>query len=136
MGGGLFAGLVLWSVYAVQFLFPSMRKPPTRKVFVATTDKILVGDSYKFNDLKGNKIAIVNTGKEYIALSTKCTHLGCTVIWKKSENVFYCPCHDGYFDAEGKVIKGPPPKPLNKYKVEVVDQAIYLHVEEVYSERV
>jgi cytochrome b6-f complex iron-sulfur subunit len=136
MGSGLFAGLIFWSVYAIQFLFPSMRTPPTRKVFVAMKDKILTGDSYKFNDLKGNKITIVNTGKEYIALSTKCTHLGCQVLWKNSESVFYCPCHDGYFDAQGKVMKGPPPKPLNTYKVEVVDQAIYIHVDEVYSERV
>lgn len=136
MGSSLLAGLVLWSAYAIQFLFPSTRKSPTRKVFVAMKDKIRAGDSYKFKDLKGNEITIVNTGKEYIALSTRCTHLGCQVLWRNEDNVFYCPCHDGYFDAQGKVLKGPPPKPLNSYKVEVVDQAIYIHVDEVLSERV
>ncbi len=135
MGTSLFAGMTLLSVYVVQFLFPAANKNPTRKVYITTTDKILPGQSFKFKDLKGSQITITNTGKEFTALSTKCTHLGCQVHWKKDEKVFYCPCHEGYFSPTGEVLKGPPPKPLDSYKVEVVDRAIYIHVDEVFSGR-
>jgi cytochrome b6-f complex iron-sulfur subunit len=53
------------------------------------------------------------------AFSLVCTHLACTVTWKPERNVFYCPCHDGFFDADGKVLSGPPPSPLERWKVEV-----------------
>jgi Rieske Fe-S protein len=136
MGASLFAGLALLAYYIAQFLFPPGRGIPTRKIYITTIDKISPGSSFKFRDLKGQEITVTNTGDEFIALSTKCTHLGCQVHWKKDEKVFFCPCHDGYFDAQGAVLKGPPPKPLNSYKVEVVDKAIYIHVDEVWKRNV
>jgi len=56
-------------------------------------------------------------GKEVIALSNECTHLGCPVRYKKEKKHFACPCHGGVFDLEGKRIEGPPPRPLNRYTV-------------------
>lgn len=53
------------------------------------------------------------------AFSLVCTHLACTVIWNGEKKEFYCPCHDGIFDGEGKVLSGPPPAPLERWKVEV-----------------
>ena len=53
------------------------------------------------------------------AFSLVCTHLACTVTWKAEKREFYCPCHDGFFDSEGKVLSGPPPSPLERWKVEV-----------------
>jgi cytochrome b6-f complex iron-sulfur subunit len=53
------------------------------------------------------------------AFSLVCTHLACTVSWNPEKKNFYCPCHEGLFDAEGRVISGPPPAPLERLKVEV-----------------
>ncbi|HYB19798.1 MAG TPA: ubiquinol-cytochrome c reductase iron-sulfur subunit, partial [Thermodesulfobacteriota bacterium] len=53
------------------------------------------------------------------AFSLVCTHLACTVTWRPERNEFYCPCHDGSFDPEGQVINGPPPRPLERWKVEI-----------------
>ena len=133
MGSSLLASMALLSYYVIQFLLPAPNKNPTRKIYITTTDKILPGNSFKFTDLKGGRITVTNTGSEFIALSTKCTHLGCQVHWKKDQKTFYCPCHDGYFNSKGEVLKGPPPAPLDTYKVEVVDKAIYIHVDEVLS---
>lgn len=132
MGASLLASLALLVYYVAQFLFPSANENPTRKIYITTTDKIAPGKSYTFRDLKGARITVTNTGEEFIALSTKCTHLGCQVHWKKDEQVFFCPCHEGYFSPRGEVLKGPPPAPLNSYKVEVVDKAIYIYVDEVF----
>ncbi len=63
---------------------------------------------------------------EVIAVSAGCTHLGCIVTWDEESKIFKCPCHDGRFDAEGKVISGPPPRPLERHKTKVEDGRILL----------
>jgi Rieske Fe-S protein len=63
---------------------------------------------------------------EVIAISAGCTHLGCIVTWDEESKIFKCPCHDGRYDAEGKVISGPPPAPLQRHKTKVEDGRILL----------
>ena len=48
------------------------------------------------------------------ALSATCTHLGCQVRWDPPSTCFRCPCHGGVFDAQGRVVSGPPPRPLDR----------------------
>jgi Rieske Fe-S protein len=48
------------------------------------------------------------------ALSTSCTHLGCGVAWNAERKAFLCPCHGGVYGADGRVLAGPPPRPLAK----------------------
>ncbi|MDO8691905.1 MAG: ubiquinol-cytochrome c reductase iron-sulfur subunit [Dehalococcoidia bacterium] len=50
----------------------------------------------------------------------RCTHLGCAYNWDPQGKQFGCPCHGAVFDLSGKVIAGPPPRPLDtlEYKVE------------------
>ena len=49
------------------------------------------------------------------ALSAKCTHEGCTVQYVPGDGVIWCACHNGRFDLEGRVLAGPPPRPLEKH---------------------
>ncbi len=51
--------------------------------------------------------------------SPLCTHLGCGYRWDRSEETFKCPCHNSVFDIEGKVLKGPAPRPLDTLPVKV-----------------
>jgi Rieske Fe-S protein len=51
--------------------------------------------------------------KNVHALSATCTHLGCQVRWDTETTTFRCPCHGGVFDAQGNVVAGPPPRPLD-----------------------
>jgi Rieske Fe-S protein len=60
---------------------------------------------------------------EYIAISTRCAHLGCPVRFVPAAGNFICPCHGGVYDFEGKVIGGPPVRPLDRFQTRVVDQA-------------
>jgi cytochrome b6-f complex iron-sulfur subunit len=53
----------------------------------------------------------------FLALSRKCTHLGCTVPWVPKENKFVCPCHASAFDIGGQVISPPAPRALDIYAV-------------------
>jgi cytochrome b6-f complex iron-sulfur subunit len=49
------------------------------------------------------------------AISAKCTHEGCTVQFVPGESVIWCACHNGRFDLDGRVLAGPPPRPLVRY---------------------
>ena len=53
----------------------------------------------------------------FLALSRKCTHLGCTVPWVEKEKKFACPCHASTFDIAGNVINSPAPRALDIYPV-------------------
>jgi Rieske Fe-S protein len=53
------------------------------------------------------------------ALSATCTHLGCQVHWDAREKHFLCPCHGGVYDSAGKVLAGPPPRPLDSVDARV-----------------
>jgi Rieske Fe-S protein len=46
------------------------------------------------------------------AMSATCTHLGCQVRWEAKDKKFRCPCHGGVYAADGTVLEGPPPRPL------------------------
>jgi len=68
---------------------------------------------------------------EVIAISAGCTHLGCIVSWDEDQKIFKCPCHNGRFDADGKVISGPPPAPLERHKTKIEGGKIFLSTETV-----
>jgi cytochrome b6-f complex iron-sulfur subunit len=53
----------------------------------------------------------------FLALSRKCTHLGCTVPWVAEDKKFICPCHGSAFDITGNVISSPAPRALDMYPV-------------------
>jgi Rieske Fe-S protein len=56
---------------------------------------------------------------EYRAFSAICTHLDCTVQYRGEEKLIWCACHNGRYDLTGKNISGPPPRPLEEFKVNV-----------------
>jgi cytochrome b6-f complex iron-sulfur subunit len=57
-------------------------------------------------------------GRETVyALSTICTHLGCTPNWLEAETKFKCPCHGSGFKISGVNFEGPAPRPLERYAV-------------------
>jgi Rieske Fe-S protein len=56
----------------------------------------------------------------FIAISTRCMHLGCPVSFKAAAQRFICPCHGGVYDFEGKVDGGPPVRPLDRFYTRVV----------------
>jgi menaquinol-cytochrome c reductase iron-sulfur subunit len=69
---------------------------------------------------------ITEDGRDFIALSNICTHLGCRVRWITDQGQYFCPCHNATFDKAGLVISGPPPKPLDRYETKVEDDQLYI----------
>ena len=53
----------------------------------------------------------------FIALSLRCTHLGCSVSWEENKKRFICPCHSSAFDISGEVLNPPAARALDFYPV-------------------
>lgn len=69
---------------------------------------------------------LTEDGRNYIAMSNICTHLGCRVRWIGDEKNFFCPCHNAVFDKDGEVVTGPPPRALDRFEVKVEDDQLYV----------
>lgn len=57
----------------------------------------------------------------FIAISTRCAHLGCPVRWVDAAERFICPCHGGVYDLLGRRVGGPPVRPLDRFYTRVVN---------------
>lgn len=73
-----------------------------------------------------NIYILTDNGRDFVAMSNICTHLGCRVRWISDEDQFFCPCHNAIFDRQGAVVAGPPPRPLDRYELKVEDDQIYI----------
>jgi cytochrome b6-f complex iron-sulfur subunit len=60
----------------------------------------------------------------FLALSRKCTHLGCTIPWLSKEKKFACPCHSSEFDIRGDVISPPASRALDIYHVVIANNIV------------
>ena len=120
LSGGL-AGFAVITIYPVlSFLNPPKQtEVEVTNVVVGKVDDIKPGESKIIRF--GNKPVIIirkDDGK-FTALSATCTHLDCTVQYKRDEKIIWCACHNGKYDLYGKNISGPPPKPLTKFNVAI-----------------
>jgi menaquinol-cytochrome c reductase iron-sulfur subunit len=69
---------------------------------------------------------LTENGRDFVAMSNICPHLGCSVRWVEDQTVFFCPCHNASFNKDGSVKSGPPPKPLDNYQVKVEDDQVFI----------
>jgi cytochrome b6-f complex iron-sulfur subunit len=114
--GGIFYGIA-------DFL---ARGEGTHASVEVSMSEIPSGGAYLFQYGGSLGILIHEESGDLEAYSLVCTHLGCIVIWKPEKKEFHCPCHDGLFDAHGRVISGPPPSPLERMKVKVVGEKVVI----------
>ncbi len=129
MGGGLFASSLLLIRHGLDYIFPSMESPPMKKLLIGRVDQIKLGEA-KEVQVGESTLYLIRNEDGYKVFSSVCTHLGCKVNWEAHRNRFYCPCHKGIFDVQGNVIEGPPPRPLDEFKVEIDKNLVYMWIEE------
>ena len=88
--------------------------------------KVMRQTGWIVNETELTFYVLTDDGREYVAMSNICTHLGCRVRWIADQQQFFCPCHNAAFDKEGEVVDGPPPRPLDRYEVKVEDDQLYV----------
>lgn len=99
-----------------RFMFPNVLYEPPQEFKAGFPDEFAVGQvDERFAASFG--VWIVRNTEGFYALSTVCTHLGCTPNWLPSDGKFKCPCHGSGFVITGINIEGPAPRPLERYKI-------------------
>jgi len=64
----------------------------------------------------------------FIALSLRCTHLGCSVTWEGDKNRFICPCHSSAFNIKGEVLNPPAARALSYYPIHIENGAVKVDI--------
>jgi cytochrome b6-f complex iron-sulfur subunit len=102
-----------------RFLFPNVlfEPPPTFKA--GLPDELQVDRVDERSKPQG--VWLVRSEDGIYALSTVCTHLGCTPNWLENEQKFKCPCHGSGFYKSGINFEGPAPRPLERFAIALGD---------------
>jgi len=144
MAGGLAGGYGTFFAMAGRYLYPSTQNKVW--IFVSDAASIAPGESLPFQSPGGVAVTITRRAEKpadevasgeplavdrFLALSSVCPHLGCRVHWESNNNRFFCPCHNGVFNANGIATAGPPAaegQKLPHYTLQIVDGALYIEM--------
>ena len=135
MAGGLAAGYGTLGVMAVRFLHASDDGSMGWQ-FLCRIDELSPGESLPYTTPSGAQVVVArqsdgDTAEDFIALSSVCPHLGCAVHWESQNDRFFCPCHNGAFDAQGNPTEGPPAaggQQLTRFPLQVENGLLFIEV--------
>ena len=127
----LTTGLVGFAASIFYPLFSYLKPPKQTEVEVSS---VLAG---KISDFDKDSGKIIKFGSKPVllirlkngsfrAFSATCTHLACTVQFRKDMGLIWCACHNGKYDLNGRNISGPPPRPLTEFSVIQKGKEIYI----------
>ncbi len=125
--GGI-AGLVI----SVFYPLIAYLKPPKQNEVEVSSVKVgklseIEKDSGKIIRFGSKPVILVRTKSgEFRAFSAVCTHLNCTVQFRKDLELLWCACHNGKYDLSGRNISGPPPRPLDPFRVVIKGDEVFV----------
>jgi menaquinol-cytochrome c reductase iron-sulfur subunit len=145
-----FLGAVTWAIGAllgaglgipaVAYLVgPALRRQETQEwIALGSSSKVELGTPTLFKAtverttgwiVEENELSVyvlTDNGRDFLAMSNICTHLGCRIRWIAEQGQFFCPCHNGIFAKDGTVLGGPPPRPLDRFPVKLENDTIFI----------
>ena len=105
---------------------PHISEATTNQVEAGTTsDPELLERGFKIVRFGQEPVILMRTDDdEYLAYEATCTHLDCIVEFQSDKQRIWCNCHNGHYNLQGQVVAGPPPRPLEPYKVDLVSSGV------------
>ncbi|GAB4366052.1 MAG: Rieske (2Fe-2S) protein [Calditrichia bacterium] len=122
-------GLIGWLASVLYPIFSYLKPPKITEPSVHSV-KVGAGAEFPVNSGKivkfGRKpVIVIRTEQgEFRAFAATCTHLDCIVQYRQDTRQIWCACHNGIYDLNGRNISGPPPRPLEKYAVNIANDEI------------
>ena len=130
---GLLGDALLWClaggavVTLTRYFLPGRAEGDvTNAVVPGSAAAIAPGSGLLFAFGKRPALLVRDEAGGFAAFLATCTHLACTVTYDPGRGQIVCPCHQGLFDLEGKVLSGPPPRPLERLDVELDGDTIHV----------
>jgi len=135
MATGLAASYGTVGYIGFQFLKPQ-KGAKTAWMLVKPLKEFALGASLRFKTPAGATVNITRradkgVAEDFKALSSVCPHLGCQVHWEAQKNRYFCPCHNGTFDPDGKGTGGPPGdagQSLGEFELMVQNDLLFIEV--------
>ena len=131
LGYLLGGGVIAWMASVLYPVFAYLKPPKQAEVEVSSvkvgklTD--IANDSGQIVKFGTKPVILVRTGNgDLHAFSATCTHLDCTVQYRKDMGLIWCACHNGKYDLNGRNIAGPPPRPLDEFRVVVQGDEVFV----------
>ena len=125
LGTSAFATLAAIVYPIVRFMAPPHVVEAIQNSVVAAKLSELPPNSAKIFKFGSKPGLLVRTATgELKAFSAVCTHLDCIVQYRPDTKQIWCACHNGFYDLNGQVVSGPPPRPLQEFQVNVSDEEI------------
>ena len=127
LGGGAIAWLAAILYPVLEYL-----NPPIQGEVEVTSVKFgkisdIEKDSGKIVKFGSKPVLLIRSSDgQFHAFSATCTHLDCTVQYRKDFGTIWCACHNGKYDLTGRNISGPPPRPLDEYRVTIQGDDIFI----------
>jgi len=102
---------------------PDVPEASTNRVEAGpTNDPELIDRGFKILEFGTLPVILVRVADDdFRAFAGTCTHLDCIVEYQQAEKRIWCNCHNGEYSLQGEVVSGPPPKPLEAFDVDLVD---------------
>ena len=118
LAGGVtaFLGAVLYPIFA--YLIPPKQAEVEVSSVKAGKLSEMEKESGKIIKFGTKPVILIRTANDEVrAFSATCTHLDCTVQFRKDFAMIWCACHNGKYDLNGRNVSGPPPRPLDEFRV-------------------
>jgi Rieske Fe-S protein len=119
---------LLAAIYPVfRFVIPpEVAEAPVNRVLAAKLSELPVNAGKIFRFGAKPAILVRTPAGDVRAFSAQCTHLNCTVQYRPDFQHIWCACHNGHYDLQGKNIAGPPPRPLESYRVDIAGDEVFV----------
>lgn len=122
--GGLFTWAMAFVAPVISYVWPAQKRGPSTQTVSAGKVDDFADWQTKIVAVNGHPVIVIRTPQGFRAFAAICTHLGCIVGWDAARRQIACPCHAGFFDLNGRVVGGPPPRPLPEHGVVVVNNEV------------
>ncbi len=140
-GMGGFIGFILGGSGLYYFLSPALRGKKKEWVDLGPLHNFKEGQPVKADYLQRKRdgwevidssgvVWVLKEKENYVVFDSHCSHLGCPYNWDSAKEQFVCPCHGGIFGKDGRVVAGPPPRPLDRIPVKTENGSLFIMLEE------
>jgi menaquinol-cytochrome c reductase iron-sulfur subunit len=135
---GTFVGVALGIPIIGYAISPALRREGQQWANAGSLDSLTVGQPTKVDYQLQRQDGWIQTTSlrsawvvrqadgSLVVFDPRCTHLGCPYSWDTVTKRFLCPCHGGVFAADGTVLAGPPPRPLDRYQGRVENNDVMI----------
>ena len=127
-GVGILAIIEFTAVF-FGFLFSGKNNEKSKAVQLFDAGNVNLFQSNSVTIFRGGRFYLVRLSDGgFLALSIRCTHLGCSINWEDDKKRFICPCHASAFEINGNIQNPPAPSALDYFPIVIQNGKVMVDI--------